>query len=163
MKKIKKIICLAGIAVLSLHLSACQTQKVEAKESEAVANTQSETEEEHMDPVLAWEKAAAALDQGNCCEITENPYIKGIDFDFSGEDIQQLKKILESKTFEYSEMNYEPEKAKYIINFYDKDEKNLLSFTQMDDGRLYMDEGYQVSCKELEELFNRRIKEESQD
>ena len=124
-----------------------------------MAEIQKEEEKESKAPTSVWEKAADAMEEGNCYEITENSYIEGIDFDFSQEDIQQLRGILESKEMEYSEITYEPEKAKYIMNFYDKDGNALISFVQLEDGSLYMDGGYQVSSKALEELFNSRIKE----
>lgn len=157
MVKLKSILCLAVIAILDLQLCACQ--QAEAKESESVAEIRKEEEKESKDPVSVWEKAANALEEGNCYEITENSYIEGIDFDFSQEDIRQLREILESKEMEYSEITYEPEKAKYIINLYDKNGNALISFVQLEDGSLYMDGGYQVSSKALEELFNSRIQE----
>lgn len=157
MIKLKIILCLAVITILDLQLCACQ--QAEAKENESVAEIQQAEAKESKDPISVWEKAANAMEEGNCYEITENSYIEGIDFDFSQEDIQQLRGILESKEMEYSEIIYEPEKAKYIMNFYDKDGNALISFVQLEDGTLYMDDGYQVSSKALEELFNSRIKE----
>lgn len=162
MKKMKTALWLAVISICGLQLCACRLQKAEAKESAAV--TAVPGEEKGTDPVLMWEEASALLEQGNCYEITENPYIEGIDFDFSREDIGDLKEIFGRKDFQYSEMTYEPEKAKYMIHFYDQDGGNLISFTLMEDGKLYMDGkhgGYQVSSEDLEALLNRRIEERS--
>lgn len=99
--------------------------------------------------VLSYKEIAEQIAIINIYEITENQFQEGIDYYFTSEEMELWRNILNNEIDDYSNVDIGDVEIKYIINFYNKDGDELLSFALDEDKNVYTEDGYKFINSEI--------------
>lgn len=92
-------------------------------------------------------------------EITENNFVKGIDHDFTPDELQIWNEVYQSSSVQEEQGYILNGTQKYIINLYDSNENEILEYLLDDNGQLYdgKRDGQAISCDEIIKMLEQII------
>ena len=97
---------------------------------------------------------SGVIASGNMYEVTENNFVSGLEYDFTGEDIKILNSVLPDDITVLGD-KIDENNIKYMINLYDSTGKELYEYAvdgtlRVYDGSL---EGREITCSGLEDII----------
>lgn len=100
--------------------------------------------------------AADRIVSGNLYEITENEFQIGIDYDLTEDEVRKILEILEKDDV----IKEQPDQAeiKFIMNFYDEEERERMSLGIGSDGAVYTENGEIIRDEGLQKMIGGMIK-----
>lgn len=92
---------------------------------------------------------------GNMYEITDNNFTKGLEHEFTDDELKIWNAIYNDNGFEKGEETIEKGNIKYMINLYDSQENEVGEYMADKDGNLYdgKQDGSAVYNQEITELI----------
>ena len=92
---------------------------------------------------------------GNMYEITDNNFTKGLEHEFTEDELKIWNDIYNDNGFEKGEETIEKGNIKYMINLYDSQENEVGEYMADKDGNLYdgKQDGSAVYNQEITELI----------
>lgn len=135
--KISKLLMIVGMC---LCLSGCAADKSHTE------NTQENKSVKGENQLIA---------SGNMYEITDNNFTKGLEHEFTDDELKIWNAIYNDNGFEKGEETIEKGNIKYMINLYDSQENEVGEYMADKDGNLYdgKQDGSAVYNQEITELI----------
>ena len=98
---------------------------------------------------------------GSMYEITENDCIKGLDHEFTSEEMKIWNEVYQNNSVQEEQGYLLNGTQKYMINLYDADENEVLEYMLDGNGQLFdgKQDGQAVSCVEIENMLEQIIAE----